>query len=85
MATPTIYKLHALVDLRYALKEWPTFKTGYLLSANTSIRITREGLDLIHLITLDGKPALPVSYTLAQIPTQPANRSERVHDHPATL
>jgi len=55
MATPTIYKLTALVDLRYGIKEKPTPKTGYALASGDSIFITKEALGWIRVVDATGK------------------------------
>lgn len=64
MDTPTRYKITALVDLKYRLKEKPTLKEGYPLAEGDSLTILKEALGWIRFITLDGKSVGTKAYTV---------------------
>lgn len=67
MVTPTIYKLTALTDLRYKLRERPTPKDGYPIKSGASITITKEALAWIRLVHANGKSAGTKDYALAKL------------------
>lgn len=64
MAMPTLYKLTALIDLRYRIKEKPTLKDGYPLAAGDSFSITKEALGWIRFITAGGARVTSKDYTV---------------------
>lgn len=61
----TVYKLTALMDLRYKLKERPTERDHFSLKKDKSLCILKEALPLFYAIDPEGKRTKAgIGYTL---------------------